>query len=49
MFALRDIEAKEELTFEYGRSEQSKTLPGKYDCHCGAPNCRKKLPFNPYV
>ena len=39
-FALHDIPAREELTYNYGYVEgsvQGKTLP----CLCGAPNCTK--------
>ena len=38
-FALRDIEAHEELTFDYKYQEGGHNLA----CHCGAKNCRKWL------
>ena len=38
-FACRDIEAYEELTFDY----KYEGGDGKLPCHCGAPNCRKWL------
>lgn len=46
----RDIPAKEELTFDYESSNRNWPLTqGTYPCFCGAKNCRKTLPFNPFV
>lgn len=42
--AMRDIQAGEELTFDYAMSDG-----GPYDefgCHCGMPNCRGKVTGN---
>jgi uncharacterized protein len=36
LYALRAIEAGEELTADYGETHHAGTLP----CQCGAPNCR---------
>ncbi|MEK7461853.1 MAG: SET domain-containing protein-lysine N-methyltransferase [Patescibacteria group bacterium] len=36
--AMRDIQADEELTFDYAMSESSDYKMG---CHCGSINCRK--------
>jgi hypothetical protein len=43
IYALRDIEAEEELTYDYnltddGESEASRAR--HYACRCGAPTCR---------
>ncbi|MBT9491642.1 MAG: SET domain-containing protein [Paucibacter sp.] len=38
-YALRDIEAGEELTCHYGESHHE----GRLTCRCGAPNCSGKL------
>lgn len=38
--AIRDINPKEELTFDYAFSE---TFYEGFDCHCGTKNCRKKI------
>ena len=45
IFALKDIKANEELTFDY----QFKRLPGrsKQKCHCGEENCRGYLSSKP--
>ena len=44
LVAMRDIEAGEQLTFDYAMSDG-----GPYDefeCHCGSLNCRKKVTGN---
>ncbi|RZU02070.1 SET domain-containing protein [Rivibacter subsaxonicus] len=38
-YALRDIEADEELTAHYGESHHA----GRLACRCGVPGCRGKL------
>ena len=41
--ALRDIEAGEELFFDYGLvvdGRYTAKLKAEYACHCGSPNCR---------
>ena len=39
LYALRDVEAGEELTCNYGETQHEGTLP----CRCGAPGCRSLL------
>jgi len=41
-FAVREIEAYEELTFDY-KYDQGDTSGRKIECRCGAPTCRKWL------
>lgn len=41
-FAVRDIEAYEELTFDY-KYDQGDTSGRKIECRCGVPTCRKWL------
>lgn len=44
LVAMRDIEAGEELTFDYAMSDG-----GPYDefeCYCGSPSCRRKITGN---
>jgi SET domain-containing protein len=41
--AMRDIEAGEELSYDYGYHLEDETMDEavrKYPCHCGAKNCR---------
>lgn len=38
-YAIRDIEAGEELTADYGESHHE----GRLRCACGAPNCKGRL------
>jgi len=49
LFAMMDIPANTELTFDYGISSPDNIGSSRYECQCGASNCRKKLPFNPLV
>ncbi len=49
LFAVQDIPPEAELTFDYGVSSSENVGSDKYDCLCGTPSCRKKLPFNPNV
>lgn len=37
-FAMRDIKAGEELTYDYAINSENE---GKFECNCGAKNCRK--------
>src|SRR3989344_5335866 len=54
-FACRDVEAGEELTFDYGHgSTQAADVvapephaPAARQCHCGTRHCRGVLPFDP--
>jgi len=41
LLAMRDIQRGEELTFDYAMSDGEPY--DEFDCHCGAPNCRKKI------
>lgn len=44
--ALRDIEAGEELGYDYGLLIEERYTPSlkrAYACHCGAPNCRQTM------
>lgn len=46
IYALRDIEAGEELFFDYGlvlEGRHTKKIKQEYACHCGAPDCRKTM------
>ena len=54
LFALRDVTAGEELTFDYGDDDDDITQMDKNaqdnertSCKCGAANCRRSLPFHP--
>lgn len=42
--AMRDIEAGEELTFDYAMSDGSPY--DEFECYCGSPNCRGKVTGN---
>lgn len=46
LFAKRNINALEEITFDYG-ANCTDTQESKFPCYCGSSNCRKFLPFNP--
>lgn len=58
LFALRDIEPLEELSYDYNGSVdrrldenemyQSEITESEYKCYCGANKCRGKLPTNTY-
>ncbi len=41
LVAMRDIEAGEEVCFDYAMSDSSDY--DEFECHCGAPNCRKTI------
>jgi len=45
MIAFRDIEAGDELTFDYGTVQDGTSLfpCDNFDCFCGALNCRSKM------
>jgi len=46
IFALRKIDAGEELTYDYQLErgdESADTWTTQYPCRCGAPNCRRTL------
>jgi len=45
MVAFRDIEAGEELTFDYGTVQDGTSVYpcDNFDCHCGAVGCRGKM------
>lgn len=42
--AMRDIEAGEEICFDYAMSDSSDY--DEFECHCGAHNCRKRVTGN---
>ena len=44
LVAMRDIEAGEELTFDYAMSDGEPY--DEFECHCGKPGCRKKITGN---
>lgn len=44
LVAMRDIEAGEEVCFDYAMSDSSDY--DEFECHCGAPNCRKRITGN---
>lgn len=44
LIAMRDIEAGEELTFDYAMSDGSPY--DEFECHCGSPNCRGRVTGN---
>jgi SET domain-containing protein len=49
-FARKDISANTEITVDYGSRSSVHSTSGKaYPCHCGSVNCKRFLPFNPYV
>ncbi|MCA2002910.1 MAG: SET domain-containing protein [Chloroflexi bacterium] len=39
--AMRDIQAGEELTFDYAMSDGSPY--DEFECHCGLPHCRRRI------
>lgn len=41
LIAMRDIQAGEELNFDYAMCDGSDY--DEFDCHCGSPNCRGKV------
>jgi len=41
LVAMRDIEVGEEACFDYAMSDSSDY--DEFECHCGAPNCRKTI------
>lgn len=41
LVAMRDIEAGEELTFDYAMSDGSPY--DEFECHCGLPHCRGRI------
>ena len=45
LFASRDIEADEELTFSYGEVPANREELLR-PCHCGSNGCKKFLPFD---
>ena len=45
LFACRDIEAKEELTFDYGYDSSTGTMK----CLCNSSNCRGFLPLDKFI
>lgn len=44
LVAMRDIEAGEELTFDYAMSDGEPY--DEFECYCGKPGCRKKITGN---
>ena len=44
LIAMRDINVGEEVCFDYAMSDSSDY--DEFECHCGAPNCRKKITGN---
>lgn len=44
LVAMRDIEAGEEVTFDYAMSDGGPY--DEFDCYCGSPNCRGKVTGN---
>jgi hypothetical protein len=43
MTACRDIQAGEEVTYDYATSETLNSFHAKWDCRCGGKNCRGKI------
>jgi len=41
LIAIREIERDEEVCFDYAMSDSSDY--DEFECHCGQPNCRKKI------
>ncbi|NTV35470.1 MAG: SET domain-containing protein-lysine N-methyltransferase [Anaerolineaceae bacterium] len=41
LVAIRDVPAGEEVCFDYAMSDSSDY--DEFECHCGAPNCRKRI------
>jgi hypothetical protein len=41
--AMRDVSAGEELTMDYAMTEDNHFLHEQFECHCGAPSCRKRM------
>lgn len=46
LFALRDIEPGEELSYDYNAGNRTATEEGKTPCFCGTSKCRGFLPNN---
>lgn len=44
--ALRDIEAGEELTYDYATTD---SRHANFACFCGSPNCRKVITGNDWM
>lgn len=44
LVAMRDIDAGEELTFDYAMSDGEPY--DEFECHCGTPSCRHKVTGN---
>ena len=44
LVSLRDVDAGEELTFDYAMSDGEPY--DEFDCHCGMPTCRHKVTGN---
>lgn len=44
LVTLRDVDAGEELTFDYAMSDGEPY--DEFDCHCGMPTCRHKVTGN---
>ncbi len=44
LVTLRDVDAGEELTFDYAMSDGEPY--DEFDCHCGMPTCRRKVTGN---
>ncbi len=47
LVALRDIEAGEELSFDYAMSDGEPY--DEFECYCGSANCRKKITGNDWM
>ena len=44
LIAVRDIEANESINFDYDVTEDDlRGDRGGFECHCGAPSCRKHI------
>ena len=44
--ALRDIYSNEEITYDYATTDIDPNITYKWECKCGARNCRGKLRWN---
>lgn len=44
LIAMRDIAVDEEVCFDYAMSDSSDY--DEFECHCGSPNCRKRVTGN---